>query len=356
MSAPSLLLLCAGAVASLAGVWALAGLSESSPLRVTPRVSLSALVGLGVAALLYLRAPRELRSDLALPLLFGAASLIALAVGAAKLEAAIADKLGDRAVRRASGIVAGAVLGMAAVGAVSLDLKASSLLHARFAWAFMFALIAGALIVFAGRVRYAGAGLVALGQRALMLAFVAVALLAGARLTVAAPAPAAAPEAPSPAPALAESAPAPAAIAPLPASEGSAMAPSVAAPVTDSSGAAPVAPPSSAEAAAPSSAPGEIEIGEITTRGMLEADARGGVEHRKDRLQACLADPKNGQHGSLKFKVGVDASGSVAFIKATDGDLKGSPLADCLLRVFYKMGFAAPAHESANFHVTLRVP
>lgn len=374
-----MLLLCAGAVASLAGVWALAGLSERSPLRVTPRVAIATLIGLGIVAVLYGRAPRELRSELALPLLFGAASLLALAVGAAKLDAALADKNGPRAVRRASGLVAGAVLGMGAVGAASLDLSASSLVHARFGWGFMFAVVVGSLIVFSGRAQYAGAGLVALGQRAFVLALVALALLAGAQLTVAAPAP---PITPAPDPAVAvpsETAPvaadsdtaAPSAAAPsaaVPAASGDAaappaptLAPTPASPSADSasSAAAPSAAPAPGSAppgSAATSSTGRIEIGEVTTRGLLEADARGAIEYRKDRFEACLADAKNDQHGSLTFKVGVDRSGSVAYIKPTEGDLKGTPLADCLLRVFYKMGFAAPPSDTASFHVTLRVP
>lgn len=348
-----MLLLCAGAVASLAGVWTLAGLSESSSMRVTPRVILATLTGLGAAAVLYLRAPAPLRSELSLPLLFGVASLLALAVGAAKIDAALADKDGHRVVRRASGIVVGAVLGMAAVGAASLDLSSNSLVHARVGWGFMFAFIASVLVVFAGRARYAGAGLAALGQRALMLALVAVALLAGARLTVAAPArtPIAVPvtnETGVPAPEVPTSAPA------LPIASGE---PS---PVDSGAAPSPSAVPSaevvsSAEPPAPG-VPGQIEIGEVTVRGILEADARGGVEHRKERLQACLADPKNAQHGSLTYKVGIDASGSVAYIRPAEGDLKGTPVADCFLRVFYKMGFAAPASNNAYFNVTLRVP
>ena len=145
-----MLLLCAGAVASLGGVWTLAGLSESAPLRSSPRVVLAVAIGLLGEGLLYGRAPAELRGDLSLPLLFGSACLLALAVGAAKIEAALSSQDGARAVRRSAGIVLGAALGMAAVGAASLDLSSSSLLHARFAWAFMFALLAGVLIVFSG--------------------------------------------------------------------------------------------------------------------------------------------------------------------------------------------------------------
>lgn len=89
---------------------------------------------------------------------------------------------------------------------------------------------------------------------------------------------------------------------------------------------------------------------------MLEADARGGVMRRFDKLQACLTLPKNEQRGSLSLKLGIDANGSVTYSRATGGDLLGSPLATCLLPVFYKMGFAAPASTNAYFEITLRAP
>jgi hypothetical protein len=368
MSAPSILLLCAGAGASLGAVWTSAGLSESSAVRVTPRVSVATLLGLGFAALIYVRAPSDLRSELGLPLLFAAASLLSLGVGAAKLEAALAEKQGDRVVRRAAGMVVGAVLGMAAVGAASLDLSSSSLVHARFGWGFMFAPIASALTVFVGRARYAGAGWLALGGRALMLGLVAAALLAGARLTVAAPAPtpSASTQVPLTPAVMATTAPA-ASASEVGASVEAVVAPSAgsASAGSASAGSAPAASgmpaagaiastsAAPAEASAPDAQPGTVEVGAVTTRGLLEADARGGVEHRKDRLQACASDPKNAQHGSLSFKVGVDASGSVAYAKPLEGDLKGTPLGDCWLRIFYKMGFAAPASNNASFNVTL---
>jgi hypothetical protein len=89
---------------------------------------------------------------------------------------------------------------------------------------------------------------------------------------------------------------------------------------------------------------------------MLEADARGGVERRKEKLQACLAEPTNQQSGTLSLKIGIDTAGSVSYSKATGGDLVGTPLAACLLPVFYKMGFAAPASNGAYFAITLRTP
>ena len=89
---------------------------------------------------------------------------------------------------------------------------------------------------------------------------------------------------------------------------------------------------------------------------MAEADARGGVMRRLDKLQGCLTLPKNVQRGSLSLKIGVDEGGSVTYSRALRGDLLGTPLAGCLLPVFYKMGFASPASNSAYFEITLRAP
>ena len=365
MSTPSTLLLCAGAAASLAGVWTLAGLSESSPLKSTPRVVAATSLGLLGAAIVYGRSPAELRGELSLPLLFGCASVFALAVGAAKIEAALVEKDGPRVVRRAAGIVAGTFFGMAAIGAASFDLSSGGLAPARLGWALMFALVAATVIVFADRARYAGVGLLALGKRASVLVVVAVALLAGARLTAAAApsaprlaiapavpastASAVAAEVPASAAVSAEAAPAP---APSAAAADSVAAPASAAPATPSA-----APSEAAPAPAPTGGePGSIQVDALTARGMLEADARGGVARRMDRLQACLADPKNAQKGTLSLRIGVDPSGSVGYSRGTGGDLNGTPLGTCLLAVFYKMGFAATAANNANFDITLRVP
>jgi len=354
MSTPSTLLLCAGAAASLAGVWTLAGLSESSPMRSTPRVLAAAAIGLLGEAIVYGRSPADLRSELALPLLFALAAVLALAVGAAKIEAALADKDGPRVVRRAGGIVMGTFFGMAAVGAASLDLRSGSLSQARLGWALMFALVASTVVVFAERARYAGVGLLALGTRALALLLVCVALLAGARLTARAapsssPTPAAqTSQVPSPAPSVAAPAAEPAVSEPAAAEAAAAASAAVVAPAAPAASAAPAA-PTGGEA-------GSIQIDALTARGLLEADARGGVTRRMDRLQACLADPKNAQKGTLSLRIGVDPSGSVGYSRGTGGDLNGTPLGTCLLAVFYKMGFAATAANSASFDITLRVP
>jgi hypothetical protein len=352
MSTPSTLLLCAGAAASLAGVWTLAGLSESSALRSTPRVMAATAVGLLGEAVVYGRSPEEVRGELLLPLLFSIACVLALTVGAAKLEAALSDKDGPRVVRRAAGIVSGTFFGMGAVGAASLDLSSGTLAQARVSWALMFALVAATIVVFAERARYAGVALLSLGKRSLLLAVVGVGLVVGARLTAAA-VPAhrvvgaelpGLPALPA-AGAIATAPDAPAVVEPAPVSEAA---------IADSAAPAASAAPS---AAAPASIgePGSVQVEALSARGMLEADARGGVERRTDRLQACLAEPKNNQKGTLSLKIGIDSAGSVTYSKATGGDLKDTPLGACLLAVFYKMGFAAPP-STAGFEITLRVP
>jgi len=202
--------------------------------------------------------------------------------------------------------------------------------------------------------------LFALGARALVLALVGASLLLGARLTVAAPVQAAASSTPAAVPAAREAAAVPAASeAPPVASEIAAPpAPSVPAPSETAPAASAVAVASTVPvaSAAPAGKPGELQIEAVTTRGLYEADVRGGIARRMERLQACLADAKNNQSGALTLKVGIDASGSVTYSRATGGDLMGTPLATCLLPVFYKMGFAAPASNNAGFDITLRAP
>jgi len=352
-----MVLLCAGAAASLAGVWSLAGLSESSSLRATPRALGAVGLGLLGVAMVYQRAPAELRAELSLPALFCVASVLALAAGASKLDAALIDKDSARALRRAAGLIAGTFLSMAAVAVVSLELIRSSLPHARFGWAYMLPLVAAALLVFAQRGRLAGAGALALGRRGLVWGAALLVLLVFARLTVS-PKPATATPKPHEAPSIsAPEAAAPEAAAP--------EAPEVEVPAASvapaPSAVASAAPASSASASSASAAPvvgvaGELQIESVVSRGLLEADARGGVERRKDRLQACMADAKNQQSGALTLRVGVDASGSVGFVRATGGDLMGTPLAICLLPAFYKMGFAAPGSSNAYFEITLRSP
>jgi hypothetical protein len=345
MSTPSMVLLFAGAAASLSGVWALAGLSERSKMLLTPRVILAGAVGVLGLSVVHFRAAPELRGDLGLPALFGLAAVLALTAGSAKLDAALVERDGRRALRRSAGLLAGTALGMAAVAAVSLELVQTSLVHARLGWAYMLPILASTIVVFADRVRLAGGGALALGARGLVAALVGLVLLAGGRAAVAPrlitpdvveappPLPRAAPpiassgEPVAKAPVLAESAPAPSA-----------------------------APAVSAPAAAALGGPGELVIEALVARGIFEADARGGVMRRFDKLQACASDPKNQQSGSLTLKVGIDAAGSVDHSRASGGDLVGTPLAECLLPVFYKMGFAAPASSSAHFEITLRAP
>jgi hypothetical protein len=355
MSTPSMVLLGAGMAASLAGVWALAGLSERSGLRSTPRVVVATAIGvLGLAAL-YGRAPAELRGSLSLPALFGAVAVLSVGAGAAKLDAALAERDGARAVRRAAGLLGGSFLGMASVAAVSFELLLSSLVQARFGWACMLPVVVSSLIVFAQRGRLAGAGAISLGKRGLVLGLLGLALVVGLRFLVT---PASA--APRPHTALAVADAAPLAEAPVPDATVPAAAP---APDSSAASAAPSAPSAAASAvsapppaAALGGAPGQLQVESVTARGLLEADARGGVERRISKLEACLAEPTNQQSGVLSLKIGIDSAGSVSYSKATGGDLVGTPLAACLLSVFYKMGFAAPASDRAHFEITLRAP
>jgi hypothetical protein len=345
MSTPSMVLLCAGAASSLAGVWALAGLSEKSSLRSSGRALGAAALGLVGSAAVYQRAPAALRGELLLPALFGAASVLALAAGVAKLEAALADKDGARAVRRAVGLLGGTFLGMVAIAFASIELMSSSRVLARFGWAFMLPLVAALLLAFAQRGRLAGAGALVLGRRGLLLGLAGMAVVVGARFSVR---PAAAVSAP----------PKPPVVVVVDSAVSPPIEPPAPAPVP--SEAAPPAPVASVSAApAPpvvTGAPGELQIETVVAKGLLEADARGGVQRRFDKLQACLAEPKNQQSGSVTLRVGIDAGGSVNYVRPTGGELAGTPLAVCLLPAFYKMGFATPGSANAYFEITLRAP
>lgn len=346
-----MVLLGVGVAASLAGVWALAGLSERSSLRTTPRVLLAVAVGVSGLALVYQRAPVALRIELSLPLLFGVVSVLGLATGAAKLDGALAAKNGPRASRRAAGLVAGSFLGMASVAAASFELLLRSLVHARFGWAFMLPTVASALVVFAQRGRLAGAGAKLLGNRGLALGVAGLLALAGGRLLVS-------PRSVSAEPRAAAVAVKPSAVAPVAAQPLAAEAPSPETTVPAPTLAASTAPSagSGESPAPPGDAGAAIQVETVVARGMLEADARGGVARRLDRLEACLDDPNNRQQGVLSLKIGIDRAGSVTYSKATGGDLVGTPLAACLLPVFYKMGFAAPPADGTYFEITLRVP
>jgi hypothetical protein len=315
----------------------------------TPRVLAAGGIGLLGVVAIHERAPADLRGELLLPALFGAASVLALAAGAAKLDAALADKDGSRAVRRAAGLIAGSFLGMAAVAAASLELLYSSLSHARLGWAYMLPTVAAALVVFVQRGQLASAGALALGRRGLVFGLAGLLLLALARASVS---PKPAPVAPvKPREVLAPSS---SETAPTEAPEMQVPAPSAAASASGIASAGPA--PSTPALPSAVGAPGELQIENVTSRGLLEADARGGIERRKERLQACLVDPKQQQGGALTLKIGIDASGSVGYVKPIGGDLVGTPLAACLLPAFYKMGFAAPASDNAYFEITLRSP
>jgi hypothetical protein len=349
MSTPSMVLLCAGAASSLAGVWALAGLSEKSSLRGSGRALGAAAVGLVGSIAVWQGAPAALRSELLLPALFGAASVLALAAGAGKLDAALAEKDGPRAVRRAVGLLGGTFLGMVAVAFASIELLSSSVAQARYGWSFMLPLVAALLTAFAQRGRLAGGAALVLGRRGLLLGLVGLAVVIGARFSVR---PAAA-VAPPPQPhvvVVADSvASKPVEVPPAPAPEPSEPpppAPSVPASAAPAASSAPVAP----------GAPGELQIEAVASKGLLEADARGGVQRRFDKLQACLSESNNQQSGALTLRVGIDTGGSVNYVRPVGGDLVGTPLAACLLPAFYKMGFAAPGSANAYVELTLRAP
>jgi hypothetical protein len=107
---------------------------------------------------------------------------------------------------------------------------------------------------------------------------------------------------------------------------------------------------------APSSAAraGELRLEFADTRNIFEADARGGMERRIAKLEACAAERSN-LHGALTLRVGIDDTGSVKYAAPIGGNLAATPLADCLLGHVYRMGFASPRTPSASFTVTIHV-
>jgi hypothetical protein len=293
-------------------------------------------------------------------MLFALASVAALVVGAAKIEGALERRDGACVIRRSSGLVSGTCFGLGAIGAGALELASLSREHAGFGWALMFGLLASTFVAFGRRARYAGVGSLRLGSKLLGLLLLLAALLVGARLRAgktsaprsvdAAPSAVATPLAAAPLD--------PAGVAPH-GSAATAEPPSASAPAEPPSADAPAEPPSAvpsiaASVVAPAATPGLLSIESVTARGLLEADVRGGVSRRIERLNACLQDPETRRAGVLTLKIGIDASGSVTYSKAVGGDLVGTPLAKCLLANFYKMGFAAPAVENASFEITLR--
>ncbi len=336
----------------------MAGMSESSGLRGTPRVLGVAVLALAGLAGAHFAAPSWLRAELLLPGLFGLVSVLSLVAGAAKLEDAVESKEGPRALRRAAGLLVGSLLGIAALGAASLELLVSSPSHARWGWAHALPLVAGVLLVFAQRTRLIGSAALALGRPALVLSSLGLLGLVGARVLVV-------PQGRAP---VAEASLAPAApvLAAKPELE-PVLAPAVEVKPAVSAGepvsalpsasAAPLLPAPPSSLGSPGSA--DLQIEALVTKGMLEADVRGGVMRRFALLEACVGAEASRPAGSLTLKVGIDEAGSVAYSRVVEaegaGELAGSSLAKCLLPVFYRMGFAAPRVGAASFSITLRV-
>ncbi|MEO6600272.1 MAG: hypothetical protein ABIQ16_10395 [Polyangiaceae bacterium] len=353
MSLSSFVLFSTGALAGVLSLRSLAGWSEPSSLRSGARVIGSAVLGGAALVAVQLGAGAPLRLRL-LPLaLFSLLAVLSVAFGAARMDAAVAERQSARAVRRASGILSGAFLGMLAIGALTLALASTEANLGRPAWSHVLPLLASVLVAFAARTRLAGAGALALGQRGLWRGVLGLAALVVGRYALVPR-----PLAPAPREAAARVAP----------SEVALGAPALPSSVADAAPSADSAPPSvvpapetsppTAPSAAPATAegPGEIvQIEALELHGMPGLDARGGVMRRIKKLEACVNSDSTKASGSITFKVGIDDQGGVTYLKNIGGDLEHTPVASCLSLAFYKMGFAPPLSGSATIKITLRV-
>jgi len=347
---------CLSCIVNAAGMVWLLGPGGLQARRFSSRVGLALFVGLlGLAPTLAFRQASAIG-----PALLAVSSLGALALGASQLEAAVALRDNLRAARIASNLLTGVWLGLCAIAAASLALSASTLAlavqgkapageawvaamsAARLSWLHTFPLVGAALVVFAGRLQLAGLGAATSLGSALPVALIAAVGIVGGRHGLR-----------NDAQIMAE-----AAAVPLPsrmARPQLAPAPSV---VSSAERPEPVPPPASAapapSAAVPPAATGRpIAIEALTATGILEADARTGIERRMKLLDECAAKTPLTQPGTLRSRVFIDPNGSVLAVKPLGGEHADTPFAQCAMLSYYRMGFASKG-TSASFEVTLR--
>jgi hypothetical protein len=88
---------------------------------------------------------------------------------------------------------------------------------------------------------------------------------------------------------------------------------------------------------------------------VLQSGASAIIERRRDLLESCAAHGGLEEAGTLSARVVVAAGGGASSVTPIDGNLVGTPVADCLIRAFYHMGFPPPVSKPATVVVTLRV-
>jgi len=309
-----------------------------------------------------------------LPAVLAIVAIGSLVAGASRLEAALRARAERTSPIAAGLLVSGAWLGVAAIAVSSFTLSAIDVRaqlaaqlspdwmlaahKARFGWFHAIPLVAAALIVFVGRLGITGAGIKRLGGPWFSVALGCAVFVAGTRYGLPralrwAPAPTASPvpklvtTTPSPPAALpAQAEPSGATASPLPLPPPSASTPdAVAAPDT---GADP-------DASAPEQPSGSemIRIESLSASGILEKDARGGLLRRLNLLEECVVKARLTAPGTLSARLSIDANGSVPTLRITGGDLVGTPFAVCVMKAFYRTGFAS-GNASAYIELTLR--
>jgi hypothetical protein len=334
--------------------------------RISPRLAWACAVGgLGLLAVLpsALSGPR----GASFPTILALSSMIAVGLCALALEPLARHGPRDRAVAIVRRLLGGAWLGVAAIAAASLAGAAASLLAwsraghfrrgawaaaelaGRLGWLHALPLIGMMLVIFAKRRELAGLATLTAGGRWLGLALAAgLSLGAGRHVLsqerdrVAAQADAEAPVPPAP-PALPSAAvELPSAVVELPSA-----AVAVSAPIASASA------PATSETDLP--AGGLVNVESIAVNGVLQSGAEAIIERRRNLLESCAARGGLEQAGTLSARVVVAAGGGATSVTPVSGDLVGTPLADCLIRAFYHMGFPPPLSKPATVLVTLRV-
>ena len=335
---------------------------ESTWERISPRLAWACAVGgLGLLAVLpsALRGPR----GASFPTILALSSMIAVGLCALALEPLARHGPRDRAAAIVRRLLGGAWLGVAAIAAASLAGAAASLLAwsraghvrlgawgaaelaGRLGWLQALPLIGMLLVIFAGRTKLAGFATLSAGGRWVGVALAAGLSLGAGRLVlsqerdrVTAQADMEARAAPTPP-------------GPPPLASSAVALPSAA--VAESAPIASASASAMAEADPPAGALVKVEA--IEVNGVLEASASTILERRRNLLESCAARDRLEEAATLSVRVVVATSGGAASVTPISGDLMGTPLADCLVRAFYHMGFPPPLSKPATVVLTLRV-
>lgn len=304
-----------------------------------------------------------------LPAVLAIVAIGSLVTGASRLEASVRSRAERTSPISAALVLSGAWLAVAAIGVASFTLSAIDVRaqftaelppdwplashKARFGWFHAVPLVAAALIVFLGRFGLAGLGLKRIGGPWFSVALGGAVFVAGTRYGLPAtfrfvPAGGAA----GPEKAVATQRPAavppPRTSAPL---EPSTSAPAPGSPAPSASAAAEIGAP---DPSAPDTSGSElIHIESLTANGILEKDARGGLLRRMNLLEECATKSDLSAPGTLSARLSIDENGSVPTLRITGGDLVGTPFAVCVMKAFYRTGFAS-GNASAFIELTLR--